>query len=818
MDKKIQFVNPYSFIPFGKKKGENNHSSETLSGKIHYTVKTESPIFVPNTSNDHMFKIKSNELDVKFDLQSELTDGQKAEIADIKKNHKSYEFFSYEDLTSFDCEKSVHTPGAPVITGSEVRGMFRNVFEILTNSCMSSLGSQTILSKRTLESFKAGLIKKEKDGTYTLYQAKDYRWREYPKAYGDSQSKQRRDKFFKQVQFPEGTRVSFKKIQPKNSRRATNPIAVDVKKWNKNSSDLNGYIIKGEDFFSKKNCHIFALDKRVVEYSIELQALDIVLKEYQNNSENKQYTEYINSFKDFKKGKGEDYFPVYYSRIESDERDEVYLSPACKTREIYKTVDYYQPALLKINDDHTFSLYKANDFKHFIQSEDKKKKLIPEGVTNGSLVGFGWYQNRRGLCAKNARLLDDNSLSNKEKAGYVNLCEKGFRKNVFHVFELSNEMIKNNISIGILEKELSHMHTVGESDEGYTESFKKFIEGKSESYFPVYYYNDHGRYMLSPKRRKKEIFKNRLERLAGAFAPCKDVNHLCPACSLFGTLVDGRGISSKLRFTDLTLVGDFNADTCYGEIVTLEPLNSPKLNNMEFYLERPDTARFWTYDYYVDNEGKIHIEDAKLAGRKFYWHDLSGIHSMDKKNKLNTTIRPLNPGVEFEGDLYFNHITKEDLQRLIFTIDAGSRDNIDDKEFGYKIGSGKPLGLGSIRTKVESVSLRCYDLRSGSITKEDREFTLPESYKDVYSQLFDQDVLYNFYKMTAFNYIKNQDLIGYPKINANDEGFKWFANNHKGLNRDENKIINMPFSRNKMLYLQYMKALDPELKDTREKK
>lgn len=66
----------------------------------------------------------------------------------------------------------------PVIPGSEIRGMFRSNFEILTSSCLSSLDSDMLLSKRTMESFLPGLIYRDpRTGTYTLYAAEDVLWR-----------------------------------------------------------------------------------------------------------------------------------------------------------------------------------------------------------------------------------------------------------------------------------------------------------------------------------------------------------------------------------------------------------------------------------------------------------------------------------------------------------------------------------------------------------------------------------------------------------------------------------------------------------------
>ena len=44
-----KFINPYNFIPIGSKKSGNAGKGE-LSGVIHYSVLTKTPLFIPNTA------------------------------------------------------------------------------------------------------------------------------------------------------------------------------------------------------------------------------------------------------------------------------------------------------------------------------------------------------------------------------------------------------------------------------------------------------------------------------------------------------------------------------------------------------------------------------------------------------------------------------------------------------------------------------------------------------------------------------------------------------------------------------------------------
>ena len=106
--------------------------------------------------------------------------------------------------------------------------------------------------------------------------------------------------------------------------------------------------------------------------------------------------------------------------------------------------------------------------------------------------------------------------------------------------------------------------------------------------------------------------------------------------------------------------------------VTLQALAEPKLGNVEFYLKKPDEkAEFWTYDYYTtrdeydDGRGQTHLytasgKNCQLRGRKYYWHHRKVDTSQEiEKTKLNKTIRPVKSGVTFEGELYFEGISKD---------------------------------------------------------------------------------------------------------------------------------------------------------------
>lgn len=641
----MNFINPYNFIPIGEKKSKNTGTSEKmLSGVIEYSVLTKTPVFIPNTSNYLIFSKNPEEDKTK----------------DKKEVHKTYDFFSYNNL-----EGKTHGENnyyKPVIPGSEIRGMFRSNFEILTNSCMSALDSDMQLSKRTMESYKAGLLyRREEDGSvvYDLYKATDVLWRTYganntvadlSKWKFDEEHKKR--KCYIQKDFAEGEKVKF--ILNEREGNGIKPLASEVKKYNQKTvgKGKEGYIIKGEKSpggpSEKHCCHIFMKSNKREWEEVKISLLDDLLEVYvANELENaSNYNEYREKLKEFKEGKGNEYFPVYYCIITDNGKKKIFLAPACKTREIY-----------------------------------------------------------------------DNTLKN----------------------------------------------------------------------------------------------------LANDFAPCTKESGYCEACELFGTMTDGDGKSSKIRFSDLIAEDKVeNKDYYIKKPVTLPEMSSPKLNNMEFYLSRPKNAYFWTYDYYIDADGNMHIEQGKLAGRKFYWHqDVDDTFNPgEERGKRNITIRPLKKGITFHGKLFFDGISRNTLNKLIYLINAGDENDIDKKEHGYKIGTAKPLGLGSIACKVDKVYIKSYVIQDGIVVQ---KITEHDGYiSSEIRGIFDKTIVNNYDKMTGFHNIKleNGEVFSYPKTEAGPEGYRWFVDNHKGLKKDRITKINMPNTRRDMVFLEYLEAMEPRVKRT----
>ncbi|HNY38141.1 MAG TPA: TIGR03986 family CRISPR-associated RAMP protein, partial [Petrotogaceae bacterium] len=241
--------------------------------------------------------------------------------------------------------------------------------------------------------------------------------------------------------------------------------------------------------------------------------------------------------------------------------------------------------------------------------------------------------------------------------------------------------------------------------------------------------NKDGIYM-TPACISKEVFNNQLKQILkenGGYNPCSS-KEVCPACALFGMIAnDGKentAISSRLRFTDAQAELKSNKNEYYDKITILEELASPKVSATEFYMEEPSIRPdLWNYDYAIKWKGKIpeRVKDYKprIRGRKFYWHSKK-VLTADEPTERNSTVRPVRAGVTFTFKVYFDRINEEELKKLIWTLNLGSNENTNC----HKMGKGKPIGLGSVKIKVDKVIERKVEIKNNTLIRTENEITV----------------------------------------------------------------------------------------------
>ena len=651
------FINPYNFIPLSGEKQEKYEEIGTHTGVIEYSITTKSPFFVPNTSSDNAFQ--------------------------CGKDHKSFDFFSYTPLNpEKDYSRECHEP---IIPGSELRGMVRNIYETLTGSCMAGLSEDVIPVRRSTEVFRAGLLHYDKiKNEIILVEAEDCIYRKKTGRYDY-------EKLYLTEKLKEGTKVWFNKTDRKANGR---PIKQLVTYCSENEDDTLlsngkkwGFLVKGmpDGVIGKKhNCHIF---------------IPIQSKKHQISKED------INN--------------------------------------LIRVLDSYREKQKDSN-----RLQELLDSSQYRNYEEELKKLFPD-------------KTERAKAYKEYRTELDNFLSGKGE----------------EYFPVYYSVIKSG---------------------------KNKQEQGNEGEKKIYYY-------LSPASYTKEVSHHSIGELAGSWKPCKTTN-CCPACALFGMIgySDGtaQAVTSGIRFSDAYIEDRKNrSEDYYDRIITLENLAEPKLSNTEFYLEKPDVnPEFWNYDYYI-KDGKVELYSAKLRGRKFYWHQPDKkLPEGVEKTKQNSTIRPVRSGITFKGKLFFDRISDKQLKQLLWILNGGTeKEQPQNGPIAYKLGKGKPLGLGSVELKVVNVSERKIGIENYEIQYHIDKQDEPDigSYEES-GFVSDKDVKKAFFTIHALHAVDNA-LVSYPLTPEQqgknmEEGFKWFVKN-----REDGNMLN---SRTRMEIKQSLPKLD----------
>lgn len=319
--------------------------------------------------------------------------------------------------------------------------------------------------------------------------------------------------------------------------------------------------------------------------------------------------------------------------------------------------------------------------------------------------------------------------------------------------------------------------------------------------YPVWYKKIGNRLYLSPACISRTACYTTIPDLLqkhGGYDACKNYEKVCAACELFGMVGDNSALGSKIRFSDAKLTDESKNKNEYYDIepVTLDEMSSPKPAAVEFYTKRPNgNISIWNYDDCCANNNCIEI-----LGRKFYWHS-ENYNKYYKKaikpNKRNTTIRTVTKDIEFQFNIYYEKITEDELQKLLWVLTIG--ENEINGKMCHKIGGAKPLGFGSVKIKVNKVKKRKFNFRNGTIVRESKN--LDDTYVDtlINNTPFTGTSYDEFIKITDFDYMKNEK-INYPfgeiidnKNNSSKPNSKgghvWFKLNRiDGVNEMDKKI------------------------------
>lgn len=288
-----------------------------------------------------------------------------------------------------------------------------------------------------------------------------------------------------------------------------------------------------------------------------------------------------------------------------------------------------------------------------------------------------------------------------------------------------------------------------------------------------------------------QIYRKLFEKSVGdllpkEFHPCKDYNCLCPACRLFGWVNSDvkQERAQKVAYAGRIRIshGSIIEEKEVLEELQLAILSSPK----------PTTAFF----YLLDENGEPNFDvaytnNAILRGRKFYRHQSEAKKEEYRRENIksiqNRTVRNvLKPGAKFNFTICFENLSPVELGALLWSIEM-------DEGMYHKVGLAKPLGFGSVKLSVETISILDVRSRYASFSSsgwkiidehEKNEFLnlYRRTMENKYGKSFHQ--LDNIKDLTAILSKPPLDLpVHYPRTSEMPDpagrNFEWFKNNKK---------------------------------------
>ena len=296
----------------------------------------------------------------------------------------------------------------------------------------------------------------------------------------------------------------------------------------------------------------------------------------------------------------------------------------------------------------------------------------------------------------------------------------------------------------------------------------------------------------------RAAYERRIGELLSGYAPCQELDVLCPACRTFGWVwrtADWQSdapdtekpsdatvpiaYASRVRISHAQLIHDAGT---FDE--TLSILSSPKPTTVRFYLmdKNGRNQEGWETDR-VDYNADSQI----LRGRKFYYYHGARLSRQEYtraggvKDDQNRTVKGIQkPGSRFQFEVRFENLAPLELGALLWSLEL--------EGWHHRIGMAKPLGFGSATINI--TNLQILDVRARYL---DNKLGWQPANKELYMQQFKQ-AMAHYYGMPFAELDNIRDLqallaespdlpIHYPRISQkpliDGKNFEWFMGNSR---------------------------------------
>lgn len=188
--------------------------------------------------------------------------------------------------------------------------------------------------------------------------------------------------------------------------------------------------------------------------------------------------------------------------------------------------------------------------------------------------------------------------------------------------------------------------------------------------------------------------------------PPHDRQRRSPAHRVFGYSDESDLFAGRVRFGPASFTGG----TAQTKTYTLRALAAPKLSSAGLYLDGEGKELSWT----APDDGTVW-----LAGTKAYWHtvpaEVDGIANDARvaeeqrvkgtpaRTTQNRTVTAITQGA-FRTQIHFEDLSPRELGALLLATTLRFDDT--GRQVGWKLGMGRPVGMGSLENKLISLRLR----------------------------------------------------------------------------------------------------------------
>lgn len=330
-----RFVNPYNFVSLEERCRRDTpaHSQigPLLTGYVECTLKTLTPLIIPNTSNAAALHREEEKVEA----------------------GNSYDFFSYTNLASGGKGAANGKYERPIIPGSELRGVIRSVYEAAFNGCMSTVDLNRKLHRRTTQPKLPGILRRNQGGGWEVVECE--RVMLNVKCEGED----RHGRLVPQDEYRrwrEGERISVQKSHEtfKTSKNYTTKfhVATDFARGERTGDGwVQGYLHKGEAFNKKHHESVFIPRGRTIPIADgELDRVKELLRQYADPKINRHkqdgthfgYEQWATCLETMEQPQSKEVIvlPVYYTKQSDGAKGAGvarYLTPAMISKEVFQT-------------------------------------------------------------------------------------------------------------------------------------------------------------------------------------------------------------------------------------------------------------------------------------------------------------------------------------------------------------------------------------------------------------------------------------------------------------------------------------------------